>query len=338
MIRSTLSDHDSYPGSYNYGHQKYAFDVLYRLTNGKKLIAMTENGPIPDPDACLQLDAPWSYFMSWSNLVVQQNTEAHLQDVFHNPNVLTLEPPVPDNTFNVTFMLYNKNTLMPLPMTSVTFNSGTAVTDASGKAVFTVNGGTLPYSINKPSYQYESGTITVQSDTTFYFYLTQTLANVKFRLKDGTTPVNLAVVIVNDDSLITNSLGIALFIQLPLSANYSYTISKSGYSGEEGEFYLTGDTTIDITLEVISAMQEIDANESRIIFWPNPVQDVLNFYLSGDITDSYLRITDLTGRNFCNQKIENNTFSILLKDYPPGVYIIHVIHLKMPATQLFIKQ
>jgi len=55
--------HDSYPGVYNYDIQKNSFDRIYKLSEGKKLIAMTENGPIPNPDDCLALDAPWSYFM-----------------------------------------------------------------------------------------------------------------------------------------------------------------------------------------------------------------------------------------------------------------------------------
>jgi len=83
--------YDSYPGAYNYGTQKNIFDILFKLTKGEKLIAMSENGPIPDPGECLTLDAPWSYFMSWSNLATLQNSTAHLIEVFSNPNVLTLE-------------------------------------------------------------------------------------------------------------------------------------------------------------------------------------------------------------------------------------------------------
>jgi len=83
--------YDSYPGAYNYDSQKSAFDRLYTLTNGNKLIAMSENGPIPNPDDCLTYDAPWSYFMSWSSLVTDQNTNQHIIDVFNNQNVLTLE-------------------------------------------------------------------------------------------------------------------------------------------------------------------------------------------------------------------------------------------------------
>ena len=58
---------------------------------------MSENGPIPNPDDCLLYDAPWAYFMSWSNLVQEQNTNQHIIDVFNKKNVLTLENPTSIN-------------------------------------------------------------------------------------------------------------------------------------------------------------------------------------------------------------------------------------------------
>lgn len=88
--------YDSYPGTYNYGAQNFWFDKLYKLTGGKKLIAMSENGPIPDVDECFEMKAPWLYFMSWSNLVNEQNEISHIQSVFNHQRVVTLES---ENTF-----------------------------------------------------------------------------------------------------------------------------------------------------------------------------------------------------------------------------------------------
>lgn len=85
--------YDSYPGAYNYDTQINSFDQLYNISGGKKLIALSENGPIPNPDDCLTLDVPWSYFMSWANMVASQNSRQHIIDVFANPKVLTLENP-----------------------------------------------------------------------------------------------------------------------------------------------------------------------------------------------------------------------------------------------------
>jgi mannan endo-1,4-beta-mannosidase len=70
--------YDSYPGAYNYSTQKSIFDQLYTIVGGQKLIALTENGPIPDIAASFSQDAPWSYFMSWVDLVSTQNTNAHI--------------------------------------------------------------------------------------------------------------------------------------------------------------------------------------------------------------------------------------------------------------------
>lgn len=83
--------YDSYPGAYSYGTQKSVFDQLFEITGGKKMIAMSENGPIPDIDKCLSEDARWLYFSSWSDLVASQNTTQHIQAVYSNNNVITLD-------------------------------------------------------------------------------------------------------------------------------------------------------------------------------------------------------------------------------------------------------
>ncbi len=107
--RVDIVGYDSYPGAFNYGAQKAAFDVLYRLTGGEKLIALSENGPIPDPDACLLSDAPWLYFMSWSTMVTQQNAGDHLLDVYENPVVLRLGSDNVITTYNWRSALYPEN-------------------------------------------------------------------------------------------------------------------------------------------------------------------------------------------------------------------------------------
>ena len=82
---------DSYPGSYNYDPLKNDFDILFNLSGGHKIIALTECGPIPDSNLCMTNDIPWSYFMSWSSLTTSQNSNQHIIDVYNNANVLTLE-------------------------------------------------------------------------------------------------------------------------------------------------------------------------------------------------------------------------------------------------------
>ncbi|HZL08651.1 MAG TPA: glycosyl hydrolase [Prolixibacteraceae bacterium] len=81
---------DSYPGNFNYTINKGEFDKNYVIGGGKKIVAMTENGPIPNIQDSFDGDAPWSYFMSWYDVNVG-NDNQHLNDVFTNPKVITLE-------------------------------------------------------------------------------------------------------------------------------------------------------------------------------------------------------------------------------------------------------
>lgn len=81
--------YDSYPGAYNYIPQKQMFDQLYELSNGEKILAMTENGPIPDIDHCYEVEAPWSFFMSWAELVFSQNEASHIADTYSHHQVMS---------------------------------------------------------------------------------------------------------------------------------------------------------------------------------------------------------------------------------------------------------
>jgi mannan endo-1,4-beta-mannosidase len=82
---------DSYPGPFNYTPQSGTFDRLVELSHNRKLIAMTENGAIPDPDLLQIYGATWSWFCSWNNSPRNDNSVVHLQKVFTHPFVLTLD-------------------------------------------------------------------------------------------------------------------------------------------------------------------------------------------------------------------------------------------------------
>jgi hypothetical protein len=192
--------------------------------------------------------------------------------------------------------------------------------------------------IDKLSYLEETGTVTITSDTTINFYLTQILAYIKFWLKEGAAaPVNNAIVRINEDSLITTSLGLAHFRQLPVSANYSYRISKTGYYDETGELYLTRDTSLYITMKPLLSNTGTFPDGKSIILWPNPARDFLYCLVPDVYSDQTLRITDLVGNEVHNQNIDNFSFSINVKNYPPGIYILRLFSSEIQISRLFIK-
>jgi hypothetical protein len=241
--------------------------------------------------------------------------------------------------YDVTIRLLRANTFEVLSGTPVLLGTTTQQTNVSGEAVFNVYGGPQTYSINKVLYQPETGSVIVQSDTVLIFYLIQTHATAKFKLKTETlSPITQARVVLNEDTLLTNALGIATYNQRPVPAYYTYLITKDGYEQNEGSFYLTRDTIIDVTMLVKIIDQVVPENEMQAEFWPNPVSDVLNLDLPGDYSDKIVRITDLKGIEVHNQKIDKNRFEINVKKYPSGTYILQIISGDRQTTQYFIKK
>lgn len=82
--------YDSYPGAFNYDCNINMFMQLLGIVEKTKMIALSENGPIPDINNCFSSGALWSYFLSWSDLVVQQNDDNHLRAVYSDSRVKTI--------------------------------------------------------------------------------------------------------------------------------------------------------------------------------------------------------------------------------------------------------
>lgn len=70
------------------------FETLYRLVEGKKMVALTECGNLLDVDAAYESGALWSYFMGWYEMedghpaFGQWNTAGEWKTVLNNPSVL----------------------------------------------------------------------------------------------------------------------------------------------------------------------------------------------------------------------------------------------------------
>ncbi|HEX2396207.1 MAG TPA: glycosyl hydrolase, partial [Bacteroidales bacterium] len=316
--------YDSYPGSFNYTNQKSMFDNLYMITRGEKLIAMTENGPIPDPDACISGDAPWLYFMSWSDLVISQNSEAHIKSVYSDSIVLSLESFAPPK-FSVTIRVLRDLTFEPLIMNSVVLNGETKVTNSSGEVYYSVVQGTYDYLIQRTSYESDEGTIEVTSDTSIIILLIQTHANIRIRLREDTRPINNALVVVDEDTLISSSLGDALFSKLPVSLTYPYTVRKDGYEELSGNVYLSKDTTVLLQMIKIPLAANFGTNGEKFKFWPNPVSDYINISLPGENSSKSIQISSLSGMLIHRIKNDSQQFRIDIRDITPGVYILQVI-------------
>lgn len=64
------------------------------MTSHKKLVALTENGPIPDPDLLFEYESYFVWFMPWFGDFVfneEFNSKEHLKKVYNHEKVITLD-------------------------------------------------------------------------------------------------------------------------------------------------------------------------------------------------------------------------------------------------------
>ena len=87
-----IVSYDSYPGNHNYTAVSGFYEKLVKLVDGKKLVAMAENGPIPDPTLLQTYQANWSWFSTWDGSVLREQTSLeHLKYVYEHDYVITLD-------------------------------------------------------------------------------------------------------------------------------------------------------------------------------------------------------------------------------------------------------
>lgn len=86
---------DIYNQTYDYSSSYASFDKLKLLTAGKKLIALSENGPIPDIDREFSEEAVWSWWMpwyqTWNGNFVNMTSRQEWTKCMSDPRVVTLE-------------------------------------------------------------------------------------------------------------------------------------------------------------------------------------------------------------------------------------------------------
>lgn len=89
-LKVDIIGYDSYPGDYNYDCRENIYVQLRKIVQNKKMIQLTENGPIPNFAECFKDGIKWGLFMSWSDLVFSQNSMAHIKEIYNLPFVKRL--------------------------------------------------------------------------------------------------------------------------------------------------------------------------------------------------------------------------------------------------------
>jgi len=86
---------DIYNADYDYSSNYVSFDKLKGLTGGKKIIALSENGPIPDINKQAEEDAMWSWWMpwyqTWNGKFVDKTSAEEWTKCMNDSRIITME-------------------------------------------------------------------------------------------------------------------------------------------------------------------------------------------------------------------------------------------------------
>jgi mannan endo-1,4-beta-mannosidase len=85
---------DIYLPARNYSSSFVLFDNMATIYSGRKMIAMSENGTLPDAQSMFEEYAAWSFFATWGGEFImdgQTNEELHIASTFTHEYVITLD-------------------------------------------------------------------------------------------------------------------------------------------------------------------------------------------------------------------------------------------------------
>lgn len=179
----------------------------------------------------------------------------------------------------------------------------------------------------------------IYSDTLFSYQLLPALSTVKFKLYEGTTPVNKAFVTIDNEQQISNNLGSAYFKEYQTFANYFYRIEKVAYKTIEANLFLVNDTTINIQMEAIpTGVFGINENENLKI-WPNPTGSVIHFEIPVGFSMGFAQILDMNGMLINSFPLNGKSkYEFSLKKLNAGTYILNIVSDEKQTNSLFFKK
>jgi mannan endo-1,4-beta-mannosidase len=141
---------DVYLADGDYSASSAMFDNLRNLFMGKKMLTMSENGTLPDPQKMEEQSATWLYNCTWVGDFVydgKKNTSAHIDYFFNHANVTSLDE-LPENWSKYTgisnLVQSNNIQIFPNPATNylsfvfknTTYPKNISIFAQDGKMVF----------------------------------------------------------------------------------------------------------------------------------------------------------------------------------------------------------
>lgn len=257
-----------------------------------------------------------------SEYSVTQATTLSLQE--------TLCQPREKEYYTISFVV-NTNEV-PLEGAEVTFNGTTITTNSSGEAIFmdVESVFTAPYSVSAYCHNTQSGSLEVNSDirkTIALLLIDEPPCNgeplpvrVTFNVTDGNEPIGDARVDFNENFVLTNSNGQAIFEAVVPAKDLIYTVQHDGFDLVTDTVDIDEDTDISVVLNRITGFN--NSLKEGIKLYPNPVVEVLN--ITGLTGENTIRLISSDGRILISEETRKEDFSMNTEGLSAGLYILRI--------------
>ena len=166
--------------------------------------------------------------------------------------------------YPVSFSMSDSHTGNPLSGVVIRLGEEEGISNVDGKFDFRVPFGSYETVFSKEGYRELSEQLDVSGAMHHERSMEKTHAQIKFRLKTGSTPVNGALVVLGEDSLTSSLLGICTFTEREVGADYDYSVSRTDYFPLAGGLRLNADTTLDLQLRKAVATLSFQLDEASM--------------------------------------------------------------------------
>jgi len=231
------------------------------------------------------------------------------------------EPDPDPEKFSLQFVLGEANSPAYVTDARIDLDTLSYLSNNAGQAFFELDSGNYQYNITKPGFFPVDSSIHLISDTTMHVSMQSTTADVKFRIKEGELPLAYADASLNSSAMQTNQVGLAVFADLPVFEDYSWSIGKEAYETVSGSFYLNQDTTINVQLNALTDLDKIQ--KDPLLIYPVPAEGY--FILESDDEMAEICLVDLSGRVELSERVTGTYVRMDLPDGIPHFYLLKIL-------------
>ncbi|OFX88084.1 MAG: hypothetical protein A2W99_10955 [Bacteroidetes bacterium GWF2_33_16] len=219
----------------------------------------------------------------------------------------------------------------PISGATILFDNMEGQTDTSGKYSFDSIAYELnkKFTVSKEKYLPYIDSIDVDTNYSIHVVLVLETYTVTFQVTSNANsgPLEGVNISFNTQEQITNTNGVAIFIQVEPKSGINYTLTKSGFVDLLGNVDIVSENKIlNLTMSIISSINDII--QESISIYPNPSQGLINIDM-GLIKNglALIDVFDILGKSIFRKEVmvsENTKEIIDLTEQPKGIYFISV--------------